>query len=83
VRGRPAAEGPVTNLPSGSLFSWGDHAGRIVVKIGQDGTVVGSPCMQLHIVTASGETFVERRAYDVYDGDDILANTGGANSQPG
>lgn len=67
-------------LTPGSLYAWGDNAGRIVTKIGA-GPVHGSACVQLHAVQSRGETFIDRRSYDVHDSDMILVDMGGANSQ--
>lgn len=65
-------------LTPGSLYAWGDNAGRIVTKIGA-GPVHGSACVQLHAVQSRGETFIDRRSYDVFDDDVILIDMGGAN----
>lgn len=70
----------MSELASGSLYAWGDNASRIITKIG-DGPVYGNPCVQLHVVQSCGETFIDRRSYDVHDSDMILVDMGGANSQ--
>lgn len=72
----------MSELASGSLYAWGDNAGRIVTKIG-GGPVHGNQCVQLHVVKARGETCIEHGSYDVFDGDVILVDTGGANIASG
>lgn len=72
----------MSELASGSLYVWGDNFGRIVIKIG-GGPAHGIPCVQLHVVEARGETFIDHRSYDVFDGDVILVDTSGANIASG